>query len=120
MSGISDDLATHSLQSDLAVLRRLLPYSPSLARVEAELVRLTRFGETPYPAEGAAFLAEKVVAAEAEVERLTEALGEIAHICQTRRVSLHIDGTEKYANPAIGEIAGIARAVLAGREDTPQ
>ncbi len=55
-------------------------------------------------------------AAEAERDRLREALGEMLHHIKTRRTSLHMDGTEMFSQPILAQLNGIARAAL-GEQD---
>jgi hypothetical protein len=56
---------------------------------------------------------EAHLAAEAENARLREALAEMHHLIQTRRTSIHIDGTEMFAQPLLAQLNSIARAALA-------
>ena len=53
-------------------------------------------------------------AAEADAKRLREALGEMHRLIRTRRVSLHMDGTETFAVPILSELNAIAQAALSG------
>ena len=47
-----------------------------------------------------------------ERDRLREALGEMHHLIQTRRTSVHMDGTEMFAQPLLAHLNSIARAAL--------
>jgi hypothetical protein len=60
---------------------------------------------------------ERLEAAEADRDRLAAALQEIHHLAQTRRTGLHMDGSEHWAHPLVGEIHAIARAALRAGED---
>ena len=55
-------------------------------------------------------------AAEADAKRLREALGEMHRLIRTRRVSLHMDGTETFAVPILSELNAIAQAALSGKQ----
>jgi len=49
----------------------------------------------------------------ARLEQTEKALAEIQGVCQRRRTSLHMDGSEMFSNPAFSRINIIARAALA-------
>jgi len=49
---------------------------------------------------------------QAERDRLREALAEMHHLIQTRRTSIHMDGTEMFSQPLLAQLNSIARAAL--------
>jgi predicted nucleic acid-binding Zn-ribbon protein len=61
-------------------------------------------------------LKHRAEAAKARITELEAALGEMHHLIQTRRTSIHMDGTEMFAQPILAQLNSIARAALA-KED---